>query len=67
MSSGRMISTDFIYFFLVFLVISYVYVFGFFLGTILIFVWFLVYLPVFLVKYRSGNDGAANLRNHHDT
>ena len=34
----------------------------FFLGTLLRFVWFPVYLQVSLVTYHSGNDGTANPR-----
>ena len=33
---------------------------SFLLGTTLLFVWFLAYLQVFLVMYRSGNDGTAD-------
>ena len=54
-----MIATDFILFFNVFGFFGYFLCFLFFLGTILLFVWFLVYFSVFLVTDLSGNEGTA--------
>ena len=56
-SSGGIICTDFI----IFLFFRLFFMFlSFLLGTTLLFFWFLAYLQVFLVMYRSGNDGTAN-------